>query len=100
MTVRRLDVRERTMSKKTTTEAAKKELQFEDVVISTLEFYYDGLSGQPKYRMKFSNKTKMVDPLKIYAMACVEVLQDCGEAIDAKMEEISGIEAWDDVVLQ
>lgn len=63
----------------------RKDIENESTV-SSIEFYYDGLTGNPKFRIKQSPSTD-VDPLSLYAMACTTVFSKYEEEVVELMHE-------------
>lgn len=57
--------------------------------VCSIEFYYDPLTEVPKYRIRRADGTFM-DPLSVYAMACVEVLDEQYPDIIKRMEKLVG----------
>jgi len=57
--------------------------------VCSIEFYYDPLTEVPKYRIRRADGTFM-DPLSVYAMACVEVLDEQHPDIIRRVEQLAG----------
>lgn len=59
-----------------------------DEQVCRIEFVYDGLTGGGKYRFR-KEDPKFIDPLSVYAMACLAVLDEHQPEIIAKMNEFT-----------
>lgn len=66
----------------------------ENVKVCQIEFYYDGFTALPKMKLHKEN-TQVLDPLTIYANACLEVLETHHKEVHDKMNELSLV--YDDV---
>ena len=60
----------------------------EDTLAASINFYYDGLTGVPKFSVKREDP-HFIDPLSVYAIASMAVLEEHYDEIVAKMEEIT-----------
>lgn len=61
-----------------------------DTLAASINFYYDGLTGTPKFSVKREDH-RFIDPLSVYAIASMAVLEEHYEEIVAKMDEITDL---------
>lgn len=55
-------------------------------LVASIEFYYDPLTEVPKFRVRNHDRTEL-DPLAVYAMMGLEVLQEHHQDVYEKASE-------------
>lgn len=63
-------------------------------LVCAIQFYYDPLTEVPKYRLRREDP-RFIDPLSVYAMACIQVIEDNHSDVIRYMEEIVGSQKTD-----
>lgn len=64
------------------------EEEITDTLSASINFYYDGLTGVPKISIKREDP-RFIDPLTVYAMASMSVIEEHYEEIVEKMKEMT-----------
>lgn len=60
----------------------------DDELVASIKFYYDGMTQTPKFSMTREDR-EFIDPLTVYAMACMTVLENHYEEVVEQMSEIT-----------